>query len=73
MADQYDEGELPSEDPMNETDPFEELPLGDKVLIASDIAQSAEKGDANEKATPYQKRIQMNQELKELMLTNQGE
>ena len=42
MTDQYDEGELPNEDPMNETDPFLELPPGVKVLIASDTLQPEE-------------------------------
>ena len=72
MTDRLEEDGLPEEDPMNETDPFLDLPPGDKALIDPDTAQLNEKGDANEKATPYQKRIQMSRELGELMLTNQG-
>ena len=69
MADQYEEGELPNEDPMNETDSSLELPSGDGALIAPEITQPEEQGNAIEEATPC-KKPKINYELENLGSTN---
>ena len=69
MTDHDDESNLQIEDPMNEADPSLEPPSGDRELIASEVAQPEEQGNAIEEATPC-KKPKINYELKNLGSTN---